>query len=110
MFAAHAVEGVGGSGGTDGAARACTGTVGASWALQLDTEVGAVLVGSVHGGLVAGGEGEVVVVVGVRVDVWWMCAGAAEGKELDGCLVEVSEMEVGDRQHCNGLADKNDNQ
>lgn len=111
MLASHGVESAGSGGGTDGTTRTCTGTMGTLCGMQFDTEVCALLLESVDGvwdgGEVAGGERDVVVVG--RVGVVRAGSGtegkgrATEGEELDGCLVEVSEMEVSDREHCCSL-------
>ena len=77
--------------------------------MQLDAEVCALLLESVYGvwdgGEIAGGKGEMIVVVGIVGEVGEGIGGAkraAEGKELDGCFVEVFEMEVSDREHLRG--------
>jgi hypothetical protein len=109
MLATHGVERAGGSGGTERTTRTCTGTVRALGSMQLDTQVGTLLLEPVHGvgdrGEVAGGEGDVFVVrvVVVAAEGAEGKDGAAEGEELDGGLVEVSEMEVSDREHCGSL-------
>ena len=109
MLASHGVESAGGSGGAEGTTRTCTGTVCALGSLELDTQVCTLLLEPVHGvrdrGEVAGCEGDVLVVrVGVvAAEGTEGEGGAAEGEELDGCLVEVSEMEVSDREHCGSL-------
>lgn len=112
MFTSHSVKSTGCSGGTDRTTRTYTGTVGTFSSMQLDTEVSALLLESVDGigdwGEVPWCEGDVFV-VGVGV-VGGAAEGAegkgggiAKGEELDGGLVEVSEMEVGDREHCCSL-------